>query len=246
MTTSEKILFLGQDFKIVRKSKRRNLSIKLKVDSFQILTNQTLPQKQIFEFLLSKKNWLEQNFQILELEKKKTINPEFQEGSLFPYFGEMKYLTFTKTKLKKIKFAVEDGFLVCQRPVGRLDIKSSEFKKVLIQYYKDQAQSYLISRCLHLASELNFQPAQVKIQTAKTRWGSCNSKKNINLNWKLIAFPKVLIDYVIIHELCHLRHMNHSALFWSLVESLCPYYKESEQELKAQMGLTAFLSSEAN
>ena len=72
----------------------------------------------------------------------------------------------------------------------------------------------------------------VRIKNVKTIWGSCSSKKNLNFNFKLFFLPEALIDYVFVHELAHLKHMNHSKVFWSEVEKQIPDYKKRREELK--------------
>ena len=112
----------------------------------------------------------------------------------------------------------------------------------LIQFYKQQALKYLITRAKILAAELKFYPSKIKIQTARSRWGSCNSRGIINLNWKLILFAPALIDYVIVHELCHLKHMNHSQEFWDLVKSYCAYTEDAQAYFKTEgLRISAFL-----
>jgi len=80
-------------------------------------------------------------------------------------------------------------------------------------------------RAEELAHKHGFKFARVRIKNQKTRWGSCSAKRNINLNMRLMMAPDGAIDYVIIHELCHLRELNHSAAFWALVESYCPEFR---------------------
>uniref|UniRef100_UPI0018AB9FA7 M48 family metallopeptidase n=1 Tax=Clostridium tertium TaxID=1559 RepID=UPI0018AB9FA7 len=70
------------------------------------------------------------------------------------------------------------------------------------------------------------------IKDQKSLWGSCNSRREIRLNWRLVLMPQFVMDYIIIHELCHIKQMNHSKEFWKLVESHCPNYKESKYWLK--------------
>ncbi len=72
----------------------------------------------------------------------------------------------------------------------------------------------------------------LSLSNAQSRWGSCNSKQEIRLNWRLLQAPPHLINYVVCHELAHLKEMNHSARFWAVVESLCPQYKQAEKDLK--------------
>lgn len=82
---------------------------------------------------------------------------------------------------------------------------------------------------LDLGHDLSFN--RVAIRDTKTRWGSCSSKKNLNFNYRLALLPSYLVDYIVIHELCHLKEMNHKERFWSLVSLTCPKYLEHKKEL---------------
>lgn len=243
MAHTESISFLNTSFEVVRKKRRRSLSIKLQPENYKVYVNSSISNSAIVDFLMSKKNWLEKNLTVLAEQQKSIPKVDFFEGSLFPFFGELKFFSFTETPLKKLRFAIEGGFLICYLPRHRPELQYNKtfLKNALIQYYKKLAEDYLIKRCEFLGKELGLLPVQVKIQTATTRWGSCTSKKSINLNWKLLVFSKVLIDYVIIHELCHLKYLNHSDDFWNLVETHCPNYKEAESEIKNQSSWTLFL-----
>lgn len=94
------------------------------------------------------------------------------------------------------------------------------------------SKKFLVQRTFEIANEIHLIPNQVRVKVQRSKWGSCSSEKNINLNWRLIFLEPTIIDYVIIHELCHLKHMNHSSLFWDLVETYCPDYKICEKGLK--------------
>ncbi|WRY50327.1 M48 family metallopeptidase [Clostridium intestinale] len=83
-----------------------------------------------------------------------------------------------------------------------------------------------------MAEKYNFTVNSVRVKDVKTRWGSCSSKRNINLSYKLIMAPKEVIGYVIVHELCHLKEMNHSEKFWREVSNIIPNYKVYLEHLK--------------
>ena len=99
-----------------------------------------------------------------------------------------------------------------QKQLARQEESVIDIKK--IPEYKKRAREYIIPRTYELAEKFGFQFEKIKITSAVTRWGSCTSKKNINFSYRLILTRKEAIDYVIIHELCHLRQMNHSKIFW--------------------------------
>ncbi len=238
----EEIHYLNTTFTVVRKRQRRTLSVKLSPHQPpKILTNFKISQKVMLNFLISKHYWIEKNLIKIKQIQSQEHHPQFKEGELFPVLGEMKYFTFRESEIKKIKLVTEDGFISCYTPPGWLP-DEKKLRTALLQFYKKEASNYLLERGKILSAELKFYPSQIKIQTAKSRWGSCNSRGVINLNWKLILFSPVLIDYVIIHELCHLKHMNHSQDFWNLVKSHCAYTTDAQAYFKFEgLRLSAFL-----
>ncbi|HVI41942.1 MAG TPA: SprT family zinc-dependent metalloprotease [Anaerovoracaceae bacterium] len=98
--------------------------------------------------------------------------------------------------------------------------------------YKKQAKEYLQQRCLYFSEVMGLQHGTVKINSAKTRWGSCNRRGDINFTYRLLFAPEELIDYVVVHELAHLKEMNHSARFWSVVGQTMPDYKTRRKKLR--------------
>ena len=99
-------------------------------------------------------------------------------------------------------------------------------------FWKERAREYLPQKAKALAKSFGVRFLRVKISAAKRRWGSCSAKGSINLAFRLMQLPQDVIEYVIIHELCHLTHMNHSKDFWKLVQRRCPDFKEREKRLK--------------
>ncbi len=106
-----------------------------------------------------------------------------------------------------------------------------ELKKQIKKALKKDAKAYLTPRINFLAKQSGFEFDRLRFSHNSTNWGSCSPSKTISLNISLMKLPNELIDYVIIHELCHLKHMNHSPAFWSLVESFLPDYKKLKKQL---------------
>ena len=114
-----------------------------------------------------------------------------------------------------------------------IDTFSQQVKKQLESYFKEQAEYYISTRLKALSKQTYLTPKQIKIRRYRARWGSCNSHKELSFNYLLIMTPTWVIDYVIIHELCHLKHLNHSTDFWQLVAKYCPYYQDAKQWLSS-------------
>ena len=115
----------------------------------------------------------------------------------------------------------------------------AQVKQFFHRWLKQYALDFFSERVQFYCKKNGFTSGKVFISNAKTRWGTCNSKTDIRLNWRLIQAPLDIIDYVICHELSHTRFMNHSHQFWHLVSSVCPNYKVSETYLKNQ-GLSLY------
>ncbi len=98
--------------------------------------------------------------------------------------------------------------------------------------YKFQAKEYIKLKCQFFSSRMGIRHGNIKVNSAKSRWGSCNRKGDINFTYRLIFVPEELIDYVVVHELAHIRELNHSADFWSIVEQAMPDYKLRRKRLK--------------
>jgi len=106
-------------------------------------------------------------------------------------------------------------------------------KKGVIKILQDEAKHYLPGRLAVLARQFGFKYNKVSIKNQKTRWGSCSSKNNINLNLQLLRLSDVLIDYIILHELLHTRIKNHSPKFWRAMEQLYPDFRSAKCRLKS-------------
>ncbi len=133
-----------------------------------------------------------------------------------------------KTFLKKNKTWVLKNLE--KQKIKKIHQEKNNFQKIKLEYsekyYRDKAKKYLPERVIFFTNLLDIAFNQVRIKNTKTRWGSCSGKKNLNFSWKIMLAPEKVIDYLVVHEICHLKEMNHSQKFWSLVELLDPKFKE--------------------
>lgn len=151
---------------------------------------------------------------------------DYREGEAFLFRGASVRLKFESApSLKQITASRKDRHLVVAFPEPAQSATFTEIRQAIERFYRAQAQDYLPKRAEELANKNGFEFARVRIKNQKTRWGSCSAKRNINLNMRLMMAPDAAIDYVIIHELCHLRELNHSPAFWAIVESYCPAFR---------------------
>ncbi|MEK2689223.1 M48 family metallopeptidase [Bdellovibrio sp. GT3] len=231
-----------------RKPFRRSLSIYLYPNRpIKVVTNKITTKQTVLDFLSTKREWIEKNFikfeAIADLYPKKTI----KAGERFPYLGRDRELKVVITLSKKAFVSVSEDQLFLHIPKAQWEANSSleHHPKAIAElrhFYKREAVKLLSQKVSHWAEVMNLHPSELKFREQKTRWGSCSSRKAINLNWRLVVFGEEIIDYVIVHELAHLKHMDHSPKFWGVVESFIPEYARIVKTLKSSQGLTDFLS----
>ena len=156
----------------------------------------------------------------------------YQDGDLI---GKTHTLFLRKFSGEEIKISNEGNQILVQIPqelVFENPLVQSEIRKTVSKILRKQAKAYLPRRIDFLAEKYGFSFEKLRFSHTGTRWGSCSSSGTISLNIALMNLPHHLIDYVIIHELCHTRQMNHSSKFWQEVEKYCPDYKKYVQEIK--------------
>jgi len=169
-----------------------------------------------------------------------TLKKTYTNGSLFHYLGRTYSLKLFFDETKKISVHLLDGQLQVYLPSRLNTLSDSErerqIKKAIDTFYIEQADTYFNARADYFSQKylplLGSRPKSVKTTFYKGKWGCCTYDNHIKLNWVLIQADTRIIDYIIIHELCHIRWKDHSANFWALVEQMDPHYKEKRQELK--------------
>jgi predicted metal-dependent hydrolase len=172
------------------------------------------------KFIFKKREWILKHLKAVPLTEEYTyLGEKIGIKQTYDLFLSRHSISFTKS------------ILLIESPSG----SSENIKIIYNAWLRHRAKNYLPARTQTLALQHNFTFKQVTIRNQKTRWGSCSASGNISLNHRLMKYRKELIDYVIIHELCHLKEMNHSNKFWKLVESIVPDYKLLKRELKINL-----------
>lgn len=113
----------------------------------------------------------------------------------------------------------------------RRRLKKTRQERAHYELHKERARSIIHERIAYWKERLNVSPNRIAVKDQRSRWGSCSTKGNLNFNYRLALIPSELVDYVIVHELCHLREFNHSPNFWKLIEEMLPDYLLRKQAL---------------
>ena len=120
--------------------------------------------------------------------------------------------------------------------VSTTSLGDDELRALIESWYRREAATHLAGRVEHYSPRLGVRPSRVTIRGQRSRWGSCSGKGTVSLNWRLMMVPGALADYVVVHELCHLRHMDHSPRFWAMVSGAIPDYQHCRRGLDALQG----------
>ncbi len=217
-----------------RKNKRsKNVSIAIRPMKGVVVN---LPFYLSYRFALNivekKQTWILNHLpEIEKIENKATI---FTENTSFN--TRYKKLLISKDQDDKIKTRITSNSIIVKYPEN-IDVKNPSVQKiirtVIIKTLRSEAKEYLLARTQQLSEKHNFKFNKIYIKNAKTLWGSCSAVNNINLNLHLLRLPDYLIDYVIIHELCHTVEKNHGQRFWKLMDTILGDAKKLSKKLRS-------------
>lgn len=232
----EEFLFEGHKVVIERKPRRRSVSIYLRPDKpIRVVASLSTSLQKIESFLNDKKSWILKHQNKFAQEAVQHPQKKILQSEKFPFLGAELELRFLVTPLKKAFFSRTEKSLNLHLPLAKWNQLTDEELALFISdlkfYYKKEAQAFISERIQVWSETMNLHPKLLKFRNPKTRWGSCNSKGVISINWRLIAAPVDVIDYILVHEISHLKHMNHSQNFWNLVEEYFPEYRKAEKWL---------------
>jgi predicted metal-dependent hydrolase len=221
-------LSLGADsveYTLVRRRGRRGVGLKVDETGLTVSAPATLSLSKVEHLVRESERWVLRK--IAEWRGRQVPSVAWHDGSPLPYLG--------RTVLLRLSMG---GRGAAQLAGGELRVTvrstdDAEVQRVVRGWYRRTALAYLSERVDVLAARAGLAPPRVMISSAMARWGSCNTRREVRLAWRLAKAPAELIDYVICHELAHLRHMNHSAAFWAEVARQCPDYRSLREELFA-------------
>jgi len=216
-------------------NKAQRLSIKVTPSSVEVVAPKEYPFDRIDKFVTSKREWIYRRMEELtesNLESKFAWPDRFVTGAKIPFNGRNMKLRVTSTDTGDIRIHYNNGFYVEKPKNASDDQVRSAMEKWLRFRLKDEIRDLID----HYAPRLDVTPGLVSVSPMKTRWGSCGKDGSIRINKLLVMAPKPVLEYVVVHELCHLRYRNHSSEFWSLIAFYLPDYLHAKNWLKDQEG----------
>jgi predicted metal-dependent hydrolase len=202
-----------------RSPKAKNISIYIKNRKVELVLPYGTSEEVGYKFLLSKEAWLQKN-----LRNRQEAPVEGTIHNEYPILDNLYTLRHIEAK-SKFFVSIKEKDLIAHTPRNCLAY-------ALTNFFKGKAINEVNSYCKHFSTIHGFEYGKIFVKELKSKWGSCSSTKNLVFNWRIIFAPRPVFNYLIVHELCHLKEMNHSKRFWKLVASILPDYKKSETWLK--------------
>ena len=219
----------------LRRSQRRTIGFTIDDRGLTVTAPRWVTQADIHEALHEKSRWICRKLvEWREYASRRTrLEIFWVDGAEVPYLGQTLRLSIDESPCSSTRAVVRhqgDG-LFATVPAGAV---GADVLKPLVQgWVQARARELFGARIDHFSALLGTRPSRWGLSSARTRWGSCGPDGAIRLNWRLMYFPPAIVDYVIAHELAHLREMNHGARFWAIVERLCPAYREARAWLRS-------------
>jgi hypothetical protein len=213
------------DYVLVRRRGRRGLGLKVDEEGLTVSTSLAMPVASVEALVRESERWVLKK--LAEWSARRVPRADWSDGARLPYLGGGLAL---RTGLGGRARAERSGD---ELRVSTRDGSEAAIRRAVIAWYKRAAADYLGERVDALAKQGGYARSHLIVSSAMGRWGSCNSRREVRLAWRLMKAPAELIDYVICHELAHLKHMNHSAAFWAEVERQCPEHRARRERLHA-------------
>jgi predicted metal-dependent hydrolase len=221
------------EYKVIRRPRRKTASISVKPDcSVLILVPSTLPEQKIVELVERKSRWIRGKIKQFEEIQGNKRQKEYVSGESFTYLGRNYRLKVVDGDPRDDVKLMNGRFYVHVPPDSSQDAQNQLVVEQLTRWYKEHAATRLRQKTRRYADQMNVSPVSVGVKDYRSRWGSCHTDGRIFFNWRIIIAPHSIVDYVVIHELCHLVHDDHSKKFWKLLGSVLPDYTERKEWLK--------------
>jgi predicted metal-dependent hydrolase len=209
--------------RIIR-SHRKTIGLQITKDASLIVRAPYFASKDfIYKLIHRKVSWIKTKQDYFKQRQNKTLVRKFLPGEEFLFLGQSYPLMVNENLPEAV--VMDNALMISPEALGRA-------RDHLECWYKAQALEYITRRAAYYAGISGLKYRSVRVNNASTRWGSCGYKDSLNFTWRLIMAPARVVDYVIIHELMHLKQKNHSRKFWAEVALMSPDYKLDEHWIK--------------
>lgn len=189
-------------------------------------------QNDVESFLQRKERWLFDNTQKVNIAASNAHNiHRYVTGVKIPYRGRRMRLTITRKTTPEVEVTYQNGFKVALPEYVTDDVQDIIVEDALKFWMKRKIKDDIKEIVNRYAQKHDLQPKGIQVKEQKHLWGSCSKDGTIHLNWHLICAPKAVLEYAVLHELCHIRHRTHGPEFWSLIKKIMPDYQDRKEWL---------------
>lgn len=221
------------DYEIIR-SKKLSSRVSLSIKNGKVVVRAPfwVPKFTIDSFVLSRSTWITHTLK--KSASKNEVVLSYVEGEKHLYFGEEYSLKIVlESAMVRTSVAVDNDSLVVSISAHHSPLnQKKEIKEALLRFYLEKLVDYLTATTNKYCQLLGVDYSKIEVKKVSSIWGSCSGKNVLSFNRKLAMAPKTIVDYVIIHEVCHLRERNHSSRFWGLVFKFDRNYKQNRKWLR--------------
>ena len=221
---------LNAPYEIIRTARRKTASITIENGFVKIAVPVGLSEDKIDDIVNKRREWISKRvFEHAKIKPKK--NKQFISGEAFAYLGKNYRLKRIVGEESGVIF--KGGYLsVGVKPEWSEGECEVHIRLELGKWFREQSLKRIKSKVKKYSEIIGVKPKSIKIQKLENKWGSCSPNGDIVFNWRIISAPHSVIDYVVVHELCHLIEHNHSEAFWNHVARITPDYKKQKEWLK--------------
>ena len=233
---SNVFIYQGLCIVLVRRPYQRTIQLSVGVEGkMRISCARSTSLKEVKSFLQEHWLWIQKQVKKQEKIRKKYPLKKFRAGELFLFQGRQLKLKYKNIFLEsgvvsEREFQIKKDNLIYHWN-NIEDLNTSVLKKELRDFYERAGKRFLQEALATFSSRMRLVPHSLRVGSQRSLWGSCSSEGDISLNWRLVVAPPDVMNYVVIHELAHLKYLNHSPAFWSLVSCFCPNYRKYERWL---------------
>lgn len=216
------------------KQERKDIRIVVDlVNGVVVYGPEKIPSKDIHDLLAGKARWIYDKIQELGEVKINVAPKEFVSGEKLPYLGRQYRLKVHREVINQSSFGFKQGRFIARVPSNWEQEKvQAVLEDNLIAWYRKHGLKKVIERATYYEHLLGVEAKSIQLKTQHKRWGTCTLGGKIYLNWRIVMAPVRVIDYIIVHELAHLRISEHNQEFWNLVKSILPHYEEDKEWLR--------------
>ena len=221
------------DYNVVE-SNRKTVSVVVDpAEGVIVRAPERMDTSQIQEIVMKKAPWILGKLKGVRELVRVPSEKELVSGESFPYLGRNYRLKVRRTKSRTSKISLVGGRFTMNVDSSLSDEAQAKIvRSALVKWYIAHARVPLAERVRMYAPKVDAHPSRIVVKKQLKRWGSCTKNKVVNFNWKIIMAPMSVVDYVVVHELCHLREPSHSSPFWILLRSVLPDYEERRNWLR--------------